>query len=170
MSTTNIPISYIRATLVYSRTINDCSTAKYKLTTKLSTQIYVAVIHSISMLFFVVNMFLLVEISEFLAQPAHVALCLQHFRNFRSKSAVDDAVNALAWVHELGGLPSLTSHPTVRTMQESVKARPIVKKGTSNTTVATENDQYVSPGVSIIVGHTNCDCVSPGFLRIFPFQ
>ena len=54
-------------------------------------------------------------------------------RNFRGhKTAMDDAVNALAWEHELGGLPSPTSHPTVRTMQESAhrikKKRPKVKK------------------------------------------
>ena len=40
-------------------------------------------------------------------------------------------MNALAWAHELGGLPSPTSHPMVRTMQESahcIKERPKVKK------------------------------------------
>ena len=72
------------------------------------------------------------EISEFPAQPAHVALYLQHLlETSEAKTAVDDAVNALAWVHELGGLPSPTSHPTVRTMQESahrIKGRPKVKK------------------------------------------
>ena len=72
------------------------------------------------------------EISEFPAQPAHVALYLQHLiETSEAKTAVDDAVNALAWVHELAGLPSPTSHPTVRTMQESahrIKGRPKVKK------------------------------------------
>ena len=112
------------------------------------------------------------EISEFPAQPAHVALYLQHLlETSEAKTAVDDAVNALAWVHELGGLPSPMSYPTVRTMQESAHKREAKgEKGTSNTTVDTENGQYVSPGVSIVVGHTNCDYLSPGFLRIFPFQ
>ena len=68
------------------------------------------------------------EISEFPAQPAHVQHLLE---TSEAKTAVDDAVNALAWAHELGGLPSSTSHPTVRTMQESahrIKGRPKVKK------------------------------------------
>ena len=66
-------------------------------------------------------------------------------------------MNALAWAHELGGLPSPTSHPTVRTMQESahrIKRKAEVEKGISITTVATENGQYISPGVNIIVGYT----------------
>ena len=66
------------------------------------------------------------------AQPAHVALYLQHLlETSEANTAVDDAVNALAWVNELGGLPSPTSHPTVRAMQESahhIKGRPKVKK------------------------------------------
>ena len=72
------------------------------------------------------------EISKFPALPAHVALYLQHLlETSEAKTAVDDAVNALAWVHELGGLPSPTSHPTVRAMQESahrIKGRPKLKK------------------------------------------
>ena len=77
------------------------------------------------------------KISEFPAQPAHVALYLQHLLETSvAKTAVDDAVNALAWAHELGGLPSLTSHPTVRTMQESahhIKGRPKVQKEPAST-------------------------------------
>ena len=72
------------------------------------------------------------EISKFPALPAHVALYLQHLlETSEAKTAVDDAVNALAWAHELGGLPSPTSHPTVRAMQESahrIKGRPKLKK------------------------------------------
>ena len=40
-------------------------------------------------------------------------------------------MNALAWAQELGRLPSPTSHPTVRTMQESahrIKGRPKLRK------------------------------------------
>ena len=72
------------------------------------------------------------EISEFPAQPAHVALYLQLLlETSEAKTAVDDAVNVLAWAHELGELPSPTSHPTVTTLQESahhIKGRPKVKK------------------------------------------
>ena len=61
-----------------------------------------------------------------------MALYLQYLlETAEAKTAVDDAVNALAWAHELGGLPSPMSHPTVRTMQESahrIKGRPKVKK------------------------------------------
>ena len=104
----------------------------------------------------------------------HFTCKLQHLLEpSEAKTAVNDAVNALAWAHELGGLPSPMSHPAVRTMQESahrIKGGGKGEKGTSNTTVATENGQYISPGVSIIVGHTICDCLSPGFLRIFLFN
>ena len=69
------------------------------------------------------------EISKFPALPAHVALYLQHLlETSEAKTAVDDA---LAWAHELGGLPSPKSHPTVRAMQESahrIKGRPKLKK------------------------------------------
>ena len=62
---------------------------------------------------------------------------------------MDDAVNELAWEHELGGLPSRKSHLTVRTMQESAhclkKKEAKGEKGASNTTVAAENGQYISP-------------------------
>ena len=90
---------------------------------------------------------------------------LQHLQKLeKQKTAVDDAVNALAWVHELGGLPSPTSHPTVRAMQESahrIKGRPKLEKRTSVTTVATRKCQGISPGVSVIVGYTNCHNLSP---------
>ena len=72
------------------------------------------------------------EIPQFPAQPAHIALYLQHLLDTtEAKTAVDDAVNALAWAHDLGGLQSPTSHPTVKTMRESahrMKGRPTVKK------------------------------------------
>ena len=114
------------------------------------------------------------EISEFPAQPAHVALYLQHLiETSEAKTAVDDAVNALAWVHELGGLPS-PSHPTVRTMQESahrIKGRPKVKKEPATPQLLQKMVSIlIIPAVSIVVGHTNCDYLSPGVLRIFPFQ
>jgi len=45
---------------------------------------------------------------------------LQHLLDTtEAKTAVDDVVNALAWAHELGGLQSPTSHPMIKTMQES---------------------------------------------------
>ena len=81
-------------------------------------------------------------------------------------------MNALAWAHELGGLPSPTSHPTVRTMQESahlIKGRPKLKKAPALPQLLhAENGQGVSPGVSIMVGLrtvTICLLAFSGFFR-----
>ena len=66
------------------------------------------------------------------------------------------------------------SHPTVRTMQESahcIKGRPKGKKEPATRQLLQKMaSTYIRPGVSIIVGHMNCDRISPCFLRIFHFN
>ena len=45
----------------------------------------------------------------------HVALYLQHLgETIRSKSAVEEAVNAIGWLHHTAGLPSIAESPFIR--------------------------------------------------------
>lgn len=49
----------------------------------------------------------------------------------KSKSAVEEAVHAIAWIHSIAGVPSLTCSPFVSIMLEGLRrslARPIIKK------------------------------------------
>ena len=66
------------------------------------------------------------------AKPHEVALYLQHLaEESGSKSAVEEACHALAWVHSTAGLASPPSHPFVKAtlvgLQRSL-AKPVVKK------------------------------------------
>ncbi len=62
----------------------------------------------------------------------HVALYLQHRLELaKSKSPVDDAVNAIAWAHCMAGLPSPTDNPLVQALvagAHRLVAKPAVKK------------------------------------------
>ena len=68
------------------------------------------------------------------AKDYQVALYLQHLGdNLQSRAAVEEACNALAWVHATAGLPSPTVSPFLRTTLEGMRrilARPTVKKKT----------------------------------------
>ena len=47
-------------------------------------------------------------------QTAHLALYLQHVGVMtQSRGAVEEAVNAVSWMHELAGLPAIGSAPIV---------------------------------------------------------
>jgi len=61
------------------------------------------------------------NISYFPADGNYVALYLQHLSEAKgSKSAVEEAVNSLAWVHGLVGLTTPTASPIVRvTLEEN---------------------------------------------------
>ena len=62
----------------------------------------------------------------------HFALYLQHFgESLESRSAVQDAVNAVSWVHQLLGFESITLSPLVQATVDGLKktlAKPKVKK------------------------------------------
>ena len=68
----------------------------------------------------------------FPAEIARVALYLQHLKEIKySRSAVEEAVNALGWVHTMAGKPSPASIPFVQSVVEGMKrelAMPIHKK------------------------------------------
>ena len=55
------------------------------------------------------------EVAVFPVQEVHFALYLQHLgETVQSKSAVEEAVNAVSWVHQISGLPAVTASPFVR--------------------------------------------------------
>ena len=61
---------------------------------------------------------------KFPVQPIELALYLEHLaRLTESKAAVEEAANAIAWVHEIAGLPSPTSHAAVQAIMEGVRCR-----------------------------------------------
>ena len=56
------------------------------------------------------------KLCVFPAEGIHIALYLQHLAESRcSKSAVEDAVNGLAWAHSTAGVLSPTDSPIVKT-------------------------------------------------------
>ena len=72
------------------------------------------------------------EITSFPAQPSHIALYLQHLADSsESKSAVEEAVNAISWVHQLGGYSSVAESPLIRAALDGFQrklAKPKVRK------------------------------------------
>ena len=77
------------------------------------------------------------QLAVFPVEVTHLALYLQHLGESKaSKSAVEEAVNGLAWVHSMAGIPSPTSSPFIqatfeglkRTLAKPICAKPISKK------------------------------------------
>ena len=72
------------------------------------------------------------KLPAFPASPRHIVLYLQSISNrLQSKSAAEEAVHALAWVHNVAGLQSPTTNPLVQTMLQGLKrlhAKPVQKK------------------------------------------
>ena len=66
------------------------------------------------------------------ARDFQVALYLQHLGDTsKSKAAVEEACNALAWVHFTSGLPAPTSSPFVQATLKGLQrilAKPVTKK------------------------------------------
>ena len=72
------------------------------------------------------------NLQVFPVEGVHIALYLQHLAETKcSKSAVEEAINGLAWAHSMAGIPSLTVSPIVQTILEGLKqslAKPVNKK------------------------------------------
>ena len=72
------------------------------------------------------------EVSVLPVREVHLALYLQHVGGVtRSKSAVEEAVHAISWVHQISGLPSVTESPFVRATLAGLQrklAKPKTKK------------------------------------------
>ena len=54
------------------------------------------------------------EVAMFPVSDVHFALYLQHLGDtMKSRAAVEEAVNATSWIHQLSGLPSVIKSPFV---------------------------------------------------------
>lgn len=72
------------------------------------------------------------KLQVFPAKACHIALYLQHIGNqVKSKSAAEEAVNALSWAHSLAGIDSPAVNPLVQATLQGLKrmlAQPVRKK------------------------------------------
>ena len=72
------------------------------------------------------------EVTVFPVGEVHFALYLQHLgETVRSKSAVEEAVNAIGWLHQTAGLPSIAESPFIRAVLSGLQrklAKPKVRK------------------------------------------
>lgn len=111
------------------------------------------------------------HLPTFPTQTHHVALYLQHLaEQTKSKSAAEEAVNALAWVHGLAGINSPTNNPVVqktlqglkRTLAKPVQKKKPITKGMIENIVADTNSH---PSLANIRLATACLLAFSGFLR-----
>ena len=100
-----------------------------------------------------------------------VALYLHHLgEKLGSKSAVEDAINALNWVHNLAGVQSPTHSPLVQATAEGLRrslARPVQKKTPMSVDILSEivKDAEAHPCLSNIRLATASLLAFSGFLR-----
>ena len=105
------------------------------------------------------------------ADACHVALYLQQLgETKKSKSAVEEAVNCLAWVHSMAGVQSPTSDPLVRNTMEGLKrilAKPVQKKAPFSVEMlqAMVQDTKKENSLANIRLTTVCLLAFAGFLR-----
>ena len=104
-------------------------------------------------------------------ESKYLALYLQYIGDtVRSKSAVEEAVHAIAWIHSIAGLSSPTCSPFVTVVVEGLRrslARPIIKKTPFNTEMlaAMVNDTHKNGSLSNVRLSTVCLLAFAGFLR-----
>ena len=105
------------------------------------------------------------------AKPHEFALYLQFIGEHSvSKSAVEEACNALSWVHSVSGLDSPTTHPLVKATLSGLQrtlAKPVVKKEpmTIEMIEAVVRDAERSGSLSDLRLATACVLGYAGFLR-----
>lgn len=72
------------------------------------------------------------EVAVYPVRDVHFALYLQHLGDTtKSKAAVEEAVNAISWLHKLSGLPAVAESPFVEVVQAGLQrmlAKPRRKK------------------------------------------
>lgn len=111
------------------------------------------------------------KLAVFPVEGTNLALYLQHLGDHvESKSAVEEAVNSLAWVHSMAGLPSPSHQPLVQVTLEGLKrtlARPITKKTPMTVEILSEivKNTVGKPTLSNIRLATACLLAYAGFLR-----
>lgn len=112
----------------------------------------------------------------FPVEAVHIALYLQHLAETKcSKSAVEEAVNGLAWAHSMAGIPYRTGSPVVQTMLEGLKwalAKPANKKLAFTVEIlrAIVQDAKKSDTLARIQLASLCLLSFAGFLRFMNWQ
>ena len=111
------------------------------------------------------------KLTAFPATAHHIVLYLQHLaETTRSKAATEEAVYALAWAHNMGGITSPTDNPFVKTALEGLRrtlAKPIEKKEpiTVDMLRAMVQDAKEHDTLSNVRLTTACLLAFAGFLR-----
>ena len=104
------------------------------------------------------------------ARPHEFALYLQYVgEQSASKSAIEEACNALAWIHSTSGLDSPSAHPLVKATLAGLQrtlAKPVIKKEplTSGMIQAVVQDADHSGSLSDMRLATACLLGYAGFL------
>ena len=107
----------------------------------------------------------------FPVKDINLALYLQHLAvEGGSRSAVDEAVNAMSWLHQVASAQSPSHSAIVKLTQEGLQrqlAKPIKKKQHVNKEIlmAMEGDVAVSPSLHNVRLFTACLMAFAGFLR-----
>ena len=105
------------------------------------------------------------------AKEHHVALYLQSIgQRLESKSAAEEAVNALSWVHSLAGLDSPMDKPIVQTTLQGLKrilCKPVQKRNPVTTEILADmiQDTNKQPTLSNLRITTFSLLAFAGFLR-----
>jgi len=111
------------------------------------------------------------KLPAFPANARHIALYLQRLGNqLHSKSPVEEAVHALAWVHNMAGLQSPTTNPLVQTTLQGLKrihAKPVKKKKPVDVLILSDmvEDAKSSPTLANLRITTISLMAFAGFLR-----
>jgi len=74
----------------------------------------------------------IIKLNPIPAEPQEFGLYLQYLRDqTSSKAAIEEACNAVAWVHTTAGLAPILAHPFVKAILEGLQrtlAKPVIKK------------------------------------------
>jgi len=102
------------------------------------------------------------------AKESHVALYLQHIgETVQSKSAAEDACNALAWIHSTAGLVSPISSPLVKVTLQRILARLVHKKAPATVRMLEQMVDEAKQSGTLADMHLTAACLVAfaGFLR-----
>ena len=111
------------------------------------------------------------EVTVFPVKEVHLALYLQHLgEKLHSWSAVQEAVNAIGWIHQLSGLEPVTQSPFVQATVAGLKrslAKPKVRKEPVTVDMLTSlvDSLGVSPSLSEVRLAASCLLAFAAFLR-----
>ena len=111
------------------------------------------------------------KLKPFPVASNRLALYLQHLgETVQSKSAVEEIVHAIAWLHDAAGIPSPTANPFVTVVVEGLRktlAKPVIKKAPFDMEILTAmvKDTMENQTLSNIRLTSACLLAFAGFLR-----